>query len=74
VITEGEKIVKKYRRSIYSIKLIKKGEIISKNNIKIIRPGYGLPPEYYNKILGKVAIKNIKIGQPLKFNLIKNIT
>ena len=74
VITKGEKVIKKYRRSIYSIKLIKKGEIISKDNIKIIRPSYGMPPKYYNKIIGKVAIKNIKIGQPLKSNLIKNIT
>jgi pseudaminic acid synthase len=69
-ITTGELFVKKYRRSIYASKSIKKGEIFTGDNLKVIRPGYGLEPSYYNKILGKKAKKNIKFGEPVKLKSI----
>lgn len=59
---------KKFRRSIYCIKDIKKGEKFNINNIKRIRPGYGLPLEYFEKILGKISKTNIKRGNPIKKN------
>jgi pseudaminic acid synthase len=62
---------KVFRRSIFTIKDIKKGEKFSKNNIKVIRPGYGLEPKYYNKILNKKSPINIKKNEPLKQNLLK---
>ena len=55
----------KYRRSIYAIKDIKKGEKFTDKNIKTIRPAYGLNPNYYFKILNKKSKKNIKAGTPL---------
>ena len=54
-----------YRRSIFTIKDIRKGEKFTKNNIKVIRPGHGLAPKYFNRILGKKAKKNIEEGTPL---------
>ena len=51
------KKVKKYRRSIYSSKLIK-GEPAT-DNIKVIRPGNGLEPKYYDYIIGKRAKKKL---------------
>ncbi len=51
-----------FRRSLYAIKEIKKGEIFNKNNIKAIRPGYGLHPKYKTKLLGKKAKKAYKKG------------
>jgi pseudaminic acid synthase len=48
-----------YRRSIYSAEVIKKGDFFTKSNLRIIRPGYGLQPKYYHKIIGKKAAKNI---------------
>ena len=48
-----ENFYKKFRRSIYAIKDIKKGEIFDKKNIKLLRPATGLGPEYFNKILNK---------------------
>lgn len=61
-----------FRRSIFTIKNIKKGEIFTEENIKSIRPGYGLLPKYYNEILGKKAKIKIKRGTPLTWNLIQN--
>ena len=56
----------KFRRSIYVVKNIKKNQVMTKKNIKRIRPGLGLNPIYYEKILGKKVNKNIKFGTPLK--------
>ena len=45
---------------------------LQKKNLKIIRPGLGLHPKYYNLIIGKKATKNIKKGTALKRNFIKS--
>ena len=58
------------RRSIYVVKDVKKGKIITKKDIKRIRPGLGLSPKYWDIVLGMKFKKNIKIGTPLKWNLI----
>jgi len=55
----------KFRRSLYLVKDIQKGEIITKEHVKSIRPGYGAHPKYYNDILGKVSNTNIKKGTTL---------
>ena len=62
---------KVFRRSIFAIKDIKKGEKFSESNIKRIRPGYGLPPLYYKRLLNKKSLFNIKKGTPLKLNNFK---
>ena len=65
-ISYSEKHYLKYRRSIYSFKDIKKGEKFSAKNIKIIRPGLGMAPEYFYKILGKRSKTSIKKGSPIR--------
>lgn len=55
-----------YARSLYASKDIKKGEVFSEENIKSVRPNFGLHPSFYNKILGKIANKDIKFGDALK--------
>lgn len=69
-ISKSESVYKNYRRSIYAFKDIKKGEKFTKNNIKVIRPGYGIEPEYFDLVLKKNAKRKIKKGEPLKFNII----
>ena len=69
---QSENKSKIFRRSIFAIKSIKKGEKFTKNNIKVIRPGYGLEPKYYNKILNKKSLINVEKGEPLK-KIILNI-
>lgn len=58
-------------RSIYASKDILKGEKITKNNIKVVRPGHGLHPKYYNQILGLKVNRNIDFGERLNFKFIK---
>jgi pseudaminic acid synthase len=53
-------------RSIYVTEDIKAGQSFSDKNIGVIRPGYGLHPKYYYKVLGKTAVIDIKKGTPLK--------
>ena len=60
-----------FKRSIYSSKEIKKGELFTRNNIKVIRPNKGVAPKFYEKILGKKSLKNIKIASPLSFKHFK---
>jgi pseudaminic acid synthase len=55
----------KFRRSLYFVKDIKAGETITKEHIKSIRPGYGLPPKYLESVIGKIAKKSIKRGFPV---------
>ena len=64
---------KVFRRSIFTTKNIKKGQKFTKDNIRIIRPGYGLEPKYYNKILNKKSPLNLDKDEPLKSSILKNI-
>lgn len=56
-----------FRRSIFAVKDIDKGERITKDNIRIIRPGYGLPPKEYENVLGKTVKSAIAYGEPLSY-------
>ena len=60
------------KRSIFVVKDIKKGQEFNKENTKIIRPGYGMEPKLYDKILGKKAKRDIKKGNPLKKEYIED--
>ena len=63
----------KLRRSIYAISNIKKGEKFSKKNIRVIRPGFGIQPIYFEKLLGKKCPIDIKRETPLKKFLLKKL-
>lgn len=60
-----------FRRTIYSIKDVRKGEILNKKNIKRIRPGKGISPIYFSKLLGLKSPLNIKKYKPLPAKIIK---
>ncbi len=57
-----------FKRSIYVCKDIKQGEVFSNDNIRIIRPGNGLAPKYWDKVIGLKSKTNMPAGTPLKFN------
>jgi pseudaminic acid synthase len=59
-----------YARSLYVVKDVKKNEVITKENVKAIRPGYGLHPKHLNEILGKKFKDNYKKGTRVAFDLI----
>jgi pseudaminic acid synthase len=61
-----------FRRSIFCIKDIKKGEIFTHENIRVIRPGYGIKPKYLKDLIGKKATKKILRGTPISFDVLEN--
>ncbi|WP_427338098.1 pseudaminic acid synthase [Caloranaerobacter sp. DY30410] len=69
-VSEKEKINRQFRRSIFVIKDIKKGEVFTEENVKVIRPGYGLAPKYYEDILGRTASKDIERGTPIDWSMV----
>ena len=69
--TKSELSSLKFRRSLYVVKDIKKGELITKHNIRSIRPSNGMSTKYFEDVLGLIAKKNLKFGTPLSWDLIK---
>ncbi len=59
-----------FARSLYVVKEIAKGEKFSRENVRAIRPGYGLHPKYLPQILGKRACKDLKKGDRLKWEYV----
>jgi len=69
--TKGEVNSLMFRRSLFVTKDLKKGDLFSEDNIRSIRPSYGLMPKHYNKVLGKKALRDIKKGTPLNWDMIR---
>ncbi len=70
-LTDNIKRSREFARSLFVVKDIQAGEIFTEENVRSIRPGYGLPPKYLKKVLGKKAKIYIKKGTPLSWNLIR---
>tara|TARA_B100001540_G_scaffold120281_1_gene107512 strand:- start:534 stop:1580 length:1047 start_codon:yes stop_codon:yes gene_type:complete len=68
--SDAEKASIKFRRSLYIAEEMKSGEILNKNNLRAVRPGYGLQPKYYEILLGKKVNQDVKKGTPLSWELI----
>ena len=69
-LTEKMKKSREFSRSLFVVKDIKAGATFTEENIRSIRPGYGLPPKYYDVVLGKKVKTDIKKGSPLTWELI----
>ncbi|MEK3879234.1 pseudaminic acid synthase [Paenibacillus sp. FSL M7-0420] len=59
-----------FRRSVYTSKDIKAGDLLTADNLKVIRPGYGLAPKYYDLLLGKRLRTDLPAGTPLSWDLL----
>jgi len=68
--TEAEKKFMAFRRSLYIIQDLKAGDLLTRENLKPIRPGHGLQPKYYDIMLGKKVSKNVKKGTPVNWDLL----
>jgi N-acetylneuraminate synthase len=68
--TEAEKKSLQYRRSLYVVQDLKAGDVLTKNNLRAIRPGLGLPTKHLDIVLGKVVNQNIKRGTALCWDLL----
>lgn len=69
-IQQAEKNSQVFKRSLYVIKDIKANEMLTKDNVRVIRPGDGLAPKYLDTVLGKTARQAISRGTPLTFELL----
>lgn len=70
-IAENEKSSLQFRRSLYVSRDMNVGDIFTKDNIRIIRPGCGLPPKYMDYLLGKKVNKEVKKGTPVTWSLLE---
>ena len=59
-----------YRRSLYIVEDMKKGQAFSERNLRAIRPGLGLPPKYYDSVLGKTINRDAGKGTPVSWALV----
>lgn len=69
-VGEQEAKSRVFRRSLFVVRDVQKGEVFTEENVRSIRPGYGLPPRYLKDVLGRKATKDIKRGSPLSWALI----
>jgi pseudaminic acid synthase len=61
----------KFRRSLYIVKDMKKGDILTADNIRSVRPGYGVAPKYYEEMLGKRINRDVNFATPLSIDFIE---
>lgn len=69
-ISQHEENSRIFRKSIFIAEDIRKGEIFNQNNLRVVRPGDGLKPKYYEQIIGRKATRDIEKGTPLKWNMV----
>lgn len=70
-LNDKQKASKNDSRSLYVVCDIKKGELITENNVKSIRPGYGMHTKYWKEIIGKRAKKDLDKGTPMSWDVIE---
>ena len=68
--TEAEKQSIQFRRSLYVVKDLKAGEVLTRENVRAIRPGLGLPTKFYDVLLGKKIVSDVKRGTPVTWGLL----
>lgn len=69
--TEPERASSQYKRSLYVTKDMHAGEVFTTENLRAIRPGLGLPPKFYERLLGKKIIRDVKKGTPVGWDLVE---
>jgi N-acetylneuraminate synthase len=68
--TEAEEKSRVYRRSLYIVRDLQAGDVLTPDNLRIIRPGFGLPPKYYEVLLGKRVNREVKRGTPVDWEMV----
>ena len=72
-LTEGEKASMVFRRSVFAVKDIEAGEMFTKENLRVIRPGYGVKPKYLKELLGKRSSRAIGRGEPISHEILAEV-
>ena len=66
---EGQSV--QFRRSIYVVRDVGAGEVLTSENVRSIRPGFGLPPKHMPEVLGRRATRDLKRGEPLSWDVVQ---
>jgi pseudaminic acid synthase len=69
-VSEREAQSRIFRRSLFVVRDMRAGEVFTDENVRSIRPGYGLPPKYLPEILGRRTVRDVEKGTPLSWDLI----
>ena len=67
--TQAEEKSKQYRRSIYVSENVQQGQVLNSQNLRIVRPAFGLAPKNWDRVLGKVAKQALAKGTPLDWSM-----
>lgn len=67
---EAEAASREHRRSLYVVADVRRGDILTAQNIRSIRPGHGLAPKHLHAVLGRPAARDLKRGEPLAWDLV----
>lgn len=67
---DAEKRSLQFRRSLYIVQDIKAGEVLTRDNVRAIRPGFGLPTKYLDVVLGKTVKQNVKCGAAVNWEML----
>lgn len=68
--TDAEKKSIQFRRSLYVVQDLKAGDVLTRDNVRAIRPGLGLPPKYYEQVMGMAVKQDVKRGTALEWSLL----
>ena len=60
----------RFRRSLYVVNNMRAGEALTPENLRAIRPGHGLPPKYYERLMGKRVTRDVSRGTAVSWELI----
>jgi N-acetylneuraminate synthase len=67
--TQAEEASRMFRRSLYVVRDVKAGEVLTRDNVQAIRPGLGLPPKYLDMVLGMAVKRDTYVGAPLTWDV-----
>jgi pseudaminic acid synthase len=68
--TRAEEKSKAFRRSIYVTEDLKEGDVLTRSNLRTIRPGFGLPPKFYDQLIGRKVRMAVKRGTPMSWDIV----
>lgn len=68
--TDAERASLRFRRSIYIASDMKAGDTLTPENLRVVRPGFGLAPKYYEELLGRRVNRDLKIGDAMKWEFV----
>ena len=67
---DAEAASRDHRRSLYVVEDVRVGEALTEANVRSIRPGFGMPPKHYFEVLGRRAVRDLKRGEPLDWDMV----